>query len=448
MSSRTEQSLEVAAVESWFDSLAARLQARIGETTRRGLLSVADQMVVSGTHFLTSVVVGRVCGPEELGDYTLGFTIYCLFLCVQTTLISQPFTVRGNYLQGDEQLVLSGSTFVHCAAFGLLVMAVLSLASGALGLGYGPPGLAPLVGMLSVAFPLACLTEFARRFALARLEMRTVFAIDVTMSAIRIGGLLVLASLGWLSALGAYAVLGVGAAIVGFTSLARRRRQFVVRLPRIVADAKHSWQFGRWPLVSQLTLAARASAVLWLLALLLDTTSAGVYVASESLMRLSAPLMMAVASVLVPSAARAFAKGNTSEVRRLVHQSAAVLGIATSLLCGLFLLFGGIVLSKLYGDAFSDQGMVVSLLALAMVADALEVAATNGLLAMNQPRTIFLGNLLGAVIMLAISGALVPWWGIVGAAWGSLVGRSVTSAVQWVAFSRFAQDGKTAEVQP
>jgi O-antigen/teichoic acid export membrane protein len=215
MSMGTDQSFEIAIPESWFQQLVARLQARFGVGALRGVLSVADQFVVSGTHFLTSVIVGRVCGPQELGDYSLAFMMYLFAICVQRALISLPFTTYGNYLQGDERRAFSGSSLAHFAVFGLSAMALLGLASGALAWGFGPPSLAPLVGMLAVTFPLAFLVEFARKFALARLKMTTLLSIDVAMSGIQIGGLLLLASLARLSAVGAYAAMGVGAGIAG-----------------------------------------------------------------------------------------------------------------------------------------------------------------------------------------------------------------------------------------
>src|SRR5262249_12264792 len=147
----------------------------------------------------------------------------------------------------------------------------------------------------------------------------------------------------------------------------------------LLTDALRNWRFGRWSLASQLMLVARSTAVLWLLALLLDPTSTGIFVACDTLVRLSAPLLFAVANVFFASAARAFAQGDLSEMRRLARQTAAGLGTATALLCGLFVCLGDPALATLYGTAYSAQGTVVSLLALAMVADALEIVATNGL---------------------------------------------------------------------
>jgi hypothetical protein len=47
-------------------------------TSRKGLLSLIDQMIVSLSNFLSGVIVGRACGAEEFGLYSLGFS---LLLC-------------------------------------------------------------------------------------------------------------------------------------------------------------------------------------------------------------------------------------------------------------------------------------------------------------------------------------------------------------------------------
>ena len=66
--------------------------------------------------------------------------------------------------------------------------------------------------------------------------------------------------------------------------------------------------------------------------------------------------------------------------------------------------------------------------------DGLETVATNGLMALDRSHVIFVGNLAGTVLTLTIAALLVPTWGIVGAAWGSFLGRCVTSALLWARF--------------
>ena len=410
---------------------------RLGKLAYHGLLSMADQMVVSGTRFLTSVIVGRACGPEELGDYTLGFTIYCVFVCIEGSLISVPFTMYRHRFADDEQRAYAGSTLVHYGVLGLLVLAILAAASGAMALGYGgSSNLALLVAILGITFPLALLVEFARRFAFARFDTVTVLVLDLAMSAIQVAGLLWLAARGTLTAESAYLAMGIGAALAGLTWLATSRKLFLVRRARLVADALRNVRCGHWFLWNQLTLAARPAAILWLVAFEMDATWTGIFAACDILTRMTNPLLYSVANVLLPNAARASATGDTAQVRQLVFHAALVLFMSTVPLFLLFLLCGDPMLAKLYGDAYSGQGIVVAILALAGIADALDTAATNGLLAIDRPNASFVASLIGTIIMLAIAALLVPAWGIVGAAVGSLVGRSITPALQWLAFLR------------
>jgi O-antigen/teichoic acid export membrane protein len=140
------------------------------------------------------------------------------------------------------------------------------------------------------------------------------------------------------------------------------------------------------------------------------------------------------------------AGGDLTGVRHLAGRSAVVLAAATAVLALVFVLAGEQVLAVLYGGAYSGQGVVVAILAGAMVADALETVATNGLMALDRSHIVFAGNMAGTALTLAIAAALIPGLGIVGAAWGSLLGRCVTSAVLWAMFLKHTLGGTTAEV--
>src|SRR5438105_4928947 len=78
-------------------------------------LAVLDQAVVSGTSFLTTILVGRWCGAEELGVYALGFSLVVTWTCVQESLIALPFTVhRHRTLEGTQE-EYAGAVLIHQA---------------------------------------------------------------------------------------------------------------------------------------------------------------------------------------------------------------------------------------------------------------------------------------------------------------------------------------------
>src|SRR5207302_10185209 len=93
----------------WFAPSARRL---LRLATRREVLAVLDQAVVSGASFLTTILIGRAAGPEQLGLYVLGFTWAVLIVSVQESLIAAPYTVFGNRLQGACRAAYAGSVLV------------------------------------------------------------------------------------------------------------------------------------------------------------------------------------------------------------------------------------------------------------------------------------------------------------------------------------------------
>src|SRR5581483_3323402 len=80
------------------------------------LLALADQVAVSGTSFLVTLVLGRCASAEELGQYTLGFTLVVLLIGVFESLLTIPYTVYGNRRSDGERRVLAGSVLVHHGA--------------------------------------------------------------------------------------------------------------------------------------------------------------------------------------------------------------------------------------------------------------------------------------------------------------------------------------------
>ena len=80
---------------------ACRLNVRMVKSDTS--MAIVDQSVVSGSRFLTTICIGRLCGSEQLGVYALLFTLYLIFSCVQDAMMSTPYTVFGNRMKGAKR---------------------------------------------------------------------------------------------------------------------------------------------------------------------------------------------------------------------------------------------------------------------------------------------------------------------------------------------------------
>src|SRR5205823_14271948 len=79
----------------------------------KDILAVLDQAVVSGTSFLTTILLWRWCGAGELGVYSLGFTLLVTWGCVQESLIALPYTIYRNRPLKGTSAEYAGRVLIH-----------------------------------------------------------------------------------------------------------------------------------------------------------------------------------------------------------------------------------------------------------------------------------------------------------------------------------------------
>ncbi len=412
-----------------------RPRLRLSRTARSGFLSLADQAVVSGVNFLTTVLIGRACGPDELGIYSLGFSIVILISGVQLSLVSVPYTIYGSRMSERDRALYAGSVLGHSVALAVLSIICLSLSAAVLSLGIGPPGLASVLWVLAGMTPFLLLREFMRRFAFAHMRMATALVLDVVIAAMQIGGLAFLVATGNLSAATGYVVAGTACAAAGLLTLAALRGNFAVRVDRIGPSLRRNWSLGRWIFASQMAAVPYGYSLYWLLALVLGAQSTGVFAACMTIVMLAKPFVMGVGNLLEPLAANAFTEAGPDHLRRVVWTTTVLLGSAIGLFCLLVIVFGEQLLVLLYeGSQYADRGAVLATLALTELATALSIGAEHGLRVIERPEMNFWSTILAAVITLTIAAALIQYWGILGAAISMLIGTVAGSIAHCTAF--------------
>lgn len=99
-------------------------------TTRKGVVTLADQAVASATNFLTGVIIGRACTKEQFGLYMLGFSIVLFVMSLQNSLISTPYMVYSPRLKGNEHIRYTGSTLIHQLGLSGLIIIILVIGGG------------------------------------------------------------------------------------------------------------------------------------------------------------------------------------------------------------------------------------------------------------------------------------------------------------------------------
>jgi O-antigen/teichoic acid export membrane protein len=399
------------------------------------LIALVDQAIVSGASFASTVLVAHWTVPSQLGIYSLGISLLVASVTIQEALISIPYTIQRDRGAGTPAECAGGSLMQSGLLSALLVLVLAATSAGLRALG-ADPDLATMVSALAAITPFALLREFGRRFAFAHLRLAQASLLDGAVAAIQLGALCWLGRNGWLSSATACLALGGACAPTAAMWTYLSRRDIAFRLSQLRATIRQSWALGKWLFGGQIAVLVQGYVAIWLLAWIAGTATTGVYAACMSVVSIANPLILGIGNILLPRAVLALNEGGGSKLWRQSVQDAVLLGLATAVFCVAIMIGGESVMRMLYHDAaFEGRGQTLTVLAAALLASSLGMPATNALASMERTREIFWIVSAAAVLTTLLVWRLTSAWGLVGAAYGFLLGNLIGMAGRWTAFS-------------
>ncbi len=407
--------------------------------------ALGDQAIVSGTNFLTTVLIGRACSQEDLGLYSLGFTFLIVLSSLQESLVNAPYAVFGNRLKDEPRKRLAGSVWVHH----LFLLLILSLLLGITGLGSSLADgrkIAWLLWVLALTLPFVLIREFWRRIQFAHLSMTNAWIMSACASVVQLSILIVLIGLDWINPFTAHLAVGAACLLVGIPALWFSRHLLSPCREQIWSDLRSNWKFGRWLMATQMVGVVHGFVSYWILAGIKGTEATGAFAACMTIVMLSNPLILGMANYLGPQSSRSFAEGGRSAVRTTVLKSTILLTGAMSLFVLFILLFGSQILTIIYGPQYAEHSTTIHILAFAVLVGAMGIATEHGLRAMERSDTSFLSGLCGFAVTITGGSLAIPHWGVVGAAIGYLLGSTTSSTIRAIVFFRELRHGSTEEL--
>ena len=249
----------------------------LGVSARKSYWSLADRLIVSGTNFLTVVLVGRFCGMSDLGIFALAWTILLTINVVQEALVLSPYTVfLGRYESSSQRRAFAAVAMIHhFLIVGFAALTVLSVVLVGYLLSIWQIGGLPASGIfpdycrvgwfLLLAVPGFAFREFVRRYLFAQLHTGRVFVLDGVVAFIQILCLGLLLFYGSLSPSTALVAITFATTIPGICWFVWYRAEFDFgHLENVrTAGIKH-WKFGRWICAQQLSNLATTHGINWL----------------------------------------------------------------------------------------------------------------------------------------------------------------------------------------
>lgn len=399
-------------------------------STRRSVWALADQGIVSLGNCATNVMLARSLAVAEFGIFALLLEAMLFLNSLQAALVIYPLSVRGAIMAREGLRRLAGSCLMLTLALALPLGVSVILAGNVVD--------SLLTGILcAIALCAGQCQETLRRAMMAHGGQRRALPADAVSYLGQASIVFVLSVTGILSvnlAFATMALTSIAAVIVQSIQIGPR---FTFKPRDIAQTGRDFWILGRWVLMGNLTLIVTTLGCSWTLVYFHGTDAVGRFQALANLMKLSNPLTICMAGLIVPAAARAFRDDGLDAAKSIAKKYGLLTGGVLIPYFAFLALLPTTSIHLLYGTNSAYAGLGNQLRAFVLWYGALVVAQVAGCLlnAIEQSRRSFIAQAAqtGAIVIVALP--LTAIYGLDGLMLGGVI-ANVTMALAYISMVR------------
>ena len=381
-----------------------------------------DQALVSGTNFITGILVAHGLGVADFGRFSLAWLVVLFVQSFQECGVIAPMMSIGPKYETPRQPAYYGGVFgqqlILAVVSSVLTWGCLRFAAGMVLKGSD----ASLALPLTIAVLLCQSQEFLRRYFFTILKPAISFASDV----LRYGGQL--CGLAWLFFV-AHSSASVGATLWTIAGAAGAGSLIVLVVPPTLKwslsglqdTALVNWRSSKWLVASATATWMSGNLLVVAAGGLLGVIAVGALKAAQSLMGVAHILFAGLENVAPIRAAQRFRFGGPNDLIAYLAR-VRVLGLAGTALIGLtFAVNPSFWLGRLFGPEFAEYGYLVRWYAVLYILMFLTVPLRFGLRAVERTAPIFAAYGASALFSLIVAYPLVRTFGLPGVLVGMLI---------------------------
>jgi O-antigen/teichoic acid export membrane protein len=285
------------------------------------------------------------------------------------------------------------------------------------------------------------LKEYLRRLSFAHNEVAAAVQLDIVVAVLQVLGLLLITVAGLLSAASAYVIIGLACLAACIAWFAADQIPFRFVWGEIGDDWKKNWRLGKWAMAGQVTGSVVLTLIPWALGYFYGLGETGLLGAGYALVGPCNIVVMGVTNILAPRAVEALVKGGREALWAVVRKTSVGLAVLLGVFFLVSLLFGNFLVVVVFGPQFGGAGVVMAMLALALLINSQAMTASTGLYALEETRINFVVDLIATLVAVSAAVFLIGSLGAVGAAATSVVAAVVAAIGKYIVLFRLIRSG-------
>ena len=390
--------------------------------------ALADQAMISGTHFLRALLLVRFLGIEEFGRFSLAWMVVLFASSIHAALVLLPMMSIGPKQSDTEAPYYYGAVCIHQLLF--IILTFVSVIVGGFIINHVAPTWHIEEFILVCAFATcAFLTQdFLRRYFFTLGHLRTAFVNDMISYGGQLGILLILFRVTTLGSVDALWVAGAASAFAagvgGFTMARLAWRNSTLR-----KVTQQHWNFSKWLALSALCQWAAGNIFVLATGAILGAASVGILKAAQTIMGVLHIFFIGIGNAVLPRAAWHFQSGGLAALRGYLGQIALMAVISTIVVAGAAGAAPNFWLRLAYGEAFVGYGYILQWYAVIFFVACMDIVFRVALQTKEHTRPILAAEFAATLFSVTAAYPLIAWQGLTGVMIGIFVSRCIIQLI-------------------
>lgn len=407
--------------------------------------ALSAQAILSLTRLFSKMVVGGRFGPgseAELGYYDTAFGILMMVVALHEAFVTTPMTYFTHRVKVPEQRTFAGRMLSLSLAYCVLAAIGLGVALLARAFMKNFESIGPLMialTALTVMMPFQLLREFSRRWLLATLQVWQSAVLELLFATLFIVFLLVMLAMETVSASTLFLYTGIANLACLVIWWKYFRTSFDPIVDGLATQTRKNFTYGKWIAGENLSSVGMIFFSQWFLMATQGEVAAGVYSACMTIVLMSNPFLLGVASLFAPQAAQEYENNGYRGLLAMLAKYTVLVTLVLGTFSAVLFFYGDFLTAKMFGESyrqfflehFQGRNDVTFILSLAMPCFGISFLLTNCLLATNRPQHNFTAAMLGMLVTIACN-VLATSPNVKTAAYSFLAGVIVTTLARGV----------------
>ncbi len=381
-------------------------------------LTVIDQALVSGTNFITGLILARILGIEAYGLFILLTGVILFTSNIQNAMIVSPMMVSGPAHKHDTAHQYYQATAVLQATFTIVTLLLVITIGTLLNNTILDSFINDLILPLALATTGLLLQEYFRRYFFSIKNPVQALINDALSYGLQIITIIAIHFIYGINielCLYIMAITSYIAVIHGIISSRLLIQINKISLKKLIDVYSEHWVFGKWLLAKNITYWFGTQMVIYMTGIFLSIAAVGAMGAARNIVGVANILFLALENFATPRASQSFMRDGIDGLSKYTRRLAIVGGAATAGIVLIASIAPEFWLNLVYSDEYKGYGWVVIAWALYYMIGYFQKPTGISLRVLGATKSIFTGTLIGTIIAILMVYPAISFAGLHGA---------------------------------